>query len=432
MMLLKPLVSAKNYIFRLKGNALACIAFHPLWGIPYSIYFFYLSLYMKAHGVTDAQLGILMLVGSSASIVFSIAAAPLVDNMGRKRATFVFDLISSAAPPFIYAISGSFWVSLVAIILTNANKVMNVAFYLVMVENSDNDQRIVAFNLFNIITVAAGVFIPLAGFFVEKFGLVQTERFFLVFSGISMTALIIARNHFLRETRTGMEIIESNKGRVSKTGLKRLSGPYMASFSYLFKRPEAFIAVIANIIFYVYYIVGTNNSLYFATYFIDGLELKQSYIPILGALYSAGMLFAMIVINPLAQKMNIFACLLAGSAINITGLILLIIIPPGSLTAAIISIAVTSIGFGIFKSFIDASLAITTDGNARAGIYSVVNLFSSLLGILAAGILGVLYPLNPKSVYIMSAIMLLVIIACFAAVILRKNLTEKRNSIYER
>ncbi len=421
MRLKNPFAPIKNYIMRLEGNARVCIAFHPLWGIPYTIYFFYLSLYMKAHGVTDSQLGFLMVVGAAASIVFSIAAAPLVDNLGRKKSTFIFDLLSSALPPFIYAISGSFWVSLIAIILTNANKVMSVAYYLVMIEDADDKQRLVAFNLFNIITIAAGIFIPVAGIFVERFGLVKTERFFLIFSGISMTSLIIVRNYFLKETTAGTEILKNKKS--TRFSIKGAVKPYANSYKYLTTHPVALVTVIANVIFYVYYIVGTNNSLYFAPYFIDGLKLEPAVISVLGAFYSAGMLFAMIVINPLMQKVNIFISLIVGAIVNIAGLVLLVVIPGKSLVAAIAAVVLTSVGFGILKSVIDAALAITTEGKARAGIYSISNLLSSVLGMLAAGIIGILYPGNPASVYIMSAIMLFVVIVCFVVVVL----WEKKN-----
>lgn len=419
-----PLTSAKNYILKLEGNARVCIAFHPLWGIPYSIYFFYLSLYMKAHGVSDSQLGFLMMAGFAASVVFSVVAAPLVDNLGRKKATFIFDLLSSALPPFIYAVSGSFWFALVAIILTNANKVMSVAYYLVMIEDADDEQRMIAFNLFNIITIAAGVFIPVAGLLVERFGLVKTERFFLIFSGISMTLLIFARNHFLKETGAGIEILEKRNGRKFKA--KDIVKPYADSIRYLLKHPYAFVTVIANIIFYVYYIIGTNNSLYFAPYLADGLSLDPAVISLLGAVYSAGMLFAMIVINPVMQKMNIFINIIAGALVNITGLVMLVVIPGKNLAAAIAAVIMTSVGFGILKSVMDAALAITTEGRARAGIYSISNLLSSVLGMLAAGMAGVLYPVNPGSVYIMSAIMLLIVVLCFVVILLREIKTLDR------
>ena len=37
-----------GYFGCLKGNARVCIAFHPLWGIPYTFYTYYISLYLRS------------------------------------------------------------------------------------------------------------------------------------------------------------------------------------------------------------------------------------------------------------------------------------------------------------------------------------------------------------------------------------------------
>lgn len=423
----------KKHVIKLEGNALVCVAFHPLWGIPYSFYFFYLSLYMKEHGVTDSQLGFLTLAGLIASILFSFIAAPIVDSLGRKKATFIFDLISSALPPLIYAISGSFWFSLVATILNNTNKIMSVAYYLVMIEDASDEQRITAFNLFNLITIAAGTLIPVAGFFVGRFGLVQTEKFFLVFSFISMTSLIIARNHFLKETGTGKIILEEKRKKNLK-GSKNykqkvydLFQTYSNSIKYLKGNPLALIIVFVNIIFYIYYYIGTNNSLYFSPYLTDALGLGSLDASVVGSAYAASMLFAMLIINPILKKVNIYKSLIMGGCINIAGLILLVTIPARNLPYAIVSVVTTAIGFGIFKSFIDAALAIASSGESGAGIYSIVNLFSALLGSGAAALASVFYPVNPRFIYIMSIILLVLSVIAISAILtlLRKGKPEK-------
>ena len=36
-----------DYFGCLKGNARVCIAFHPLWGVPYTFYTYYISLYLQ-------------------------------------------------------------------------------------------------------------------------------------------------------------------------------------------------------------------------------------------------------------------------------------------------------------------------------------------------------------------------------------------------
>jgi len=383
--------------------------------------------------VTDSQLGFLTLAGLIASIVFSIIAAPIVDGLGRKKATFIFDLISSALPPLIYAVSGNFWFSLAATILNNTNKIMSVAYYLVMIEDADDEQRITAFNMFNLITIAAGTLIPFAGFFVGKFGLVQAERFFLIFSFISMTSLIIARNHFLKETRTG-EIILEEKRRKNQKGKKGnrqkaydLLQTYDSSIKYLKGNPSALIIVFVNIIFYIYYYIGTNNSLYFSPYLTDALGLSSLDASLVGSAYAGSMLFAMLIINPLLKKVNIYKSLIMGGCINTAGLILLVSIPAGNLPYAMVSIVTTAVGFGIFKSFIDAALAIVSGGESSAGIYSIVNLLSALLGSGAAALASVFYPLNPRFIYIMSIILLVLSITAVSGIfaLSRKGKPEK-------
>ena len=141
--------------------------------------------------------------------------------------------------------------------------------------------------------------------------------------GLESTGHYSVRNYFLKETTAGTEILKNKKS--TRFSIKGAVKPYANSYKYLTTHPVALVTVIANVIFYVYYIVGTNNSLYFAPYFIDGLKLEPAVISVLGAFYSAGMLFAMIVINPLMQKVNIFISLIVGAIVNIAGLVLLLV-----------------------------------------------------------------------------------------------------------
>ena len=87
-----------GYFGCLKGNARVCIAFHPLWGIPYTFYTYYISLYLKEIGLTDTALGRLMVAGTVASFLFSFISAPLVDRMGRKRALSTCSAKTSSSP----------------------------------------------------------------------------------------------------------------------------------------------------------------------------------------------------------------------------------------------------------------------------------------------------------------------------------------------
>ena len=171
-----------GYFGCLKGNARVCIAFHPLWGIPYTFYTYYISLYLQEKGITDVQLGTLMVAGTVSATFFSFLAAPVVDRLGRRNATSLFDFLSSALPPLLYFFTKDFGLALIAMVLFNANRLMSVGYFLVMIEDAEDDGRIVALNMFNIITVVAGLLLPVAGVYVESKGLIKGEQTFLLAS----------------------------------------------------------------------------------------------------------------------------------------------------------------------------------------------------------------------------------------------------------
>ena len=197
---------------RFRRNAFACLAFLPLWSLSYSLSFMYLSLYFKASGVTDAQLGFLVTAGSGAAILFSALAAPLVDRMGRRRSTLVFDLVGTALPFLLYALGGGFGFALAGTLLSNVARVMNVGYYLLMTEDSPNLERAAAFNVFNIIYLAAGLLLPLAGGFVASAGIVRAERIFLVASAAAIAVSAFGRYFLSSETAAGAAIMAARGG----------------------------------------------------------------------------------------------------------------------------------------------------------------------------------------------------------------------------
>lgn len=400
-------------LFGLRGNARVCIALLPLWGIPYCFYFFYLSLYLRESGVSDLGLGSLMFASSAASVLFSFLAAPLVDRLGRKRSTFIFDLLSSALPPLIFALSGRFAFAFLAFVLTGANKIMSVGYYLLMSEDSSDPERVTAFNLFNIIIVAAGVFVPVTSGVVARYGIVATERFFLYFSSASMALLALLRNRLVRETSIGLEVME--RRRKERPSLGALVRPYIESARYIAGHPLAFAATLANVLFYVYYIVGTNNGLYFTPYFGDALGLDAAAAALLGSIFAAGTLAAMLLVNPLLRGVGVVANATMGAIVDALGLALLAVAPRGGFGWAAAAIALSALGYGMLKSAIDAAIVVTTEGEARTGIYATANVLSSLLGIGVSFLCGLLYAQSPRSLYFLSFALVAAIPLCFAA-----------------
>lgn len=431
---------------RFRRNAFACLAFLPLWSLSYSLSFMYLSLYFKASGVTDAQLGFLVTAGSGAAILFSALAAPLVDRMGRRRSTLVFDLVGTALPFLLYAFGGGFGFALAGTLLSNAARVMNVGYYLLMTEDSPNEERAAAFNVFNIIYLAAGLLLPLAGGFVASAGIVHAERIFLVASAAAIAVSAFGRYFLSSETAAGAAIMAARGGSLRGSGgrpsiPRGLLASYKAAFSYLARDRKAAAAAAANTLFYVYYLVGTNSSLYFTPFFADALGLGAPMAGAIGAVYAGGTLLAMLFLNPpIFRRFGPAKGALFGVILNAAGFLPLLFVPKGAVLPAMAALGLASLGFGMLKSAIDAVLAVSfgdaepgdaaaasgdaapssalTSGEAaRSGVYAAVNLVSSVLGMGAGALCGLLYGPMPRFIPAFSLAILAGIGAAISAAI---------------
>lgn len=405
-----------EYFGALKGNAKVCIWAHPFWGIPYTIYIYYLSLYLEEVGITSGQLGTLMVIGTAAAFAFSLLSAPIVDRMGRRSATLVFDLLSSAVPPLVYFFTDNFIMALIAQVLTQSSRIMNVAYYLVMIEDAEDETRIVAFNLFNIITVVAGLIMPIAGIFVERYGLVQMEKIFLMASFILMTGMILIRHMLLKETKVGKVIREEVRKNGSKVSLRELWKPYGDALRFLWESKTARAIVLCNIFFSVYMNLGTNYSLYFVPYFTDQMGMDTMQASVLGSVYYAGMLFAMICINPVTGKRGIVGSVVLSAVVSLAGMAMMIFSPSGVYWMAIVAVAVLAIGYGMLKSGVDGAMAVYSESEFRSGIYSLSNLLASGLGMLVTAICSVMYSLFAGWLYILCGIMVVLLLICVLSV----------------
>lgn len=412
----------KAYFGHLKGNAAVCIGCHPFWSVPYMFYTYYISLYLLEKGITDAQLGTLMVAGTLSATVSSFLSAPLVDWLGRKNAASLFDFLSSALPPLVYFFTHSFGTALLAMVLFNLNRVMSVGYFLVMIEDSDDQGQITAMNLFNAISVIAGLLLPLAGILVEKKGLADAERTFLLSSFVIMTLMITVRHLLLKETKVG----EKKKREMRTAGqspgaiLKNLWKPYGDALRFLFRDPVARSFTLIDVFFCVYMNLGTNYSLYFVPFFADRLGMDTMQSSVLGSVYYGGMLAAMVFINPRMEKKNLVKSIAVSAAISLAGMAMMVLVPAGVYWTAILATLTLALGYGMLKSSTDGGFAVYSDSDYRSGIYSVANLLSSGLGVVVTAVCAALYGRFAGWLYILCGAMVLAMLVCLGSV--RKKL----------
>ena len=172
----------------------------------------------------------------------------------------------------------------------------------------------------------------------------------------------------------------------------------------------ALLFVLINILFYVYMNLGSNYSLYFVPYFTDRLGMDAMQSSVLGSVYYGGMLFAMILINPLFGRRGLIFGVRMSALVTLLGLVALVVIPAKAYALAIAATLVMALGYGMLKSEVDGGLAVYTGSEYQSGVYGLANLFSSGLGIVVTALCAVLYPHSPRWLYILCSILVFLIL----------------------
>ncbi|MDR3247642.1 MAG: MFS transporter [Treponema sp.] len=397
-----------SYLGRLEGNSRVCLSLFPLWIVPYTLYIFYLSLYLQHYGLSEIQIGNIMIVANVGGLFCALIASPLVDRMGRKWATSIFDFISSVLPPLLFLFFPGYPAAICAMALSSLNRIMTVGYYLLLIEDRPESNGVTAVNIFNLLMVLAGALIPLAGLVVSGMGLISAERLFLLVSVLSMTVMTIIRHNLLKETPTGLAI----KERLRKMGSKpsvTLAG-YRPVLGYIVQNPRVRSAVLVNALVYVYYTVGTTASLFFVPYFTKFLGLSDGEVALVGGVYAAGTVLAMVGINPRLNRQNMAGFTIAASIGSLAGFFLLIICPHGALIPALGGTALAAISYGVLKTIGDALLALETGGEYRTGVYALSTFISSLVSIAVIRICSFLYGWFPGWLFIITGLLIVVIL----------------------
>ena len=391
---------------KLERNARICRNCFFFWAIPYTIYIYYLSLFLEAEGLSTSNIGLLMTVANASALVFSLVAAPIVDRMGRRNSTFIFDLIASALPCLLFLAGGNLVVALIAQAITGMNRIMSTGYYLLMIEDTGEDNSIGAMNWFNIILVGAGLCTPIGGFVVSKMGLVNGERLFLIVSFISMTAQAIVRHILVKETPTGIRMREQR----SSISFRETLGNYKNAMKYMFSNKSVLSAMIINGLVYAYYTIGTTISMFFTPYFADYRGLSGVTLGLVGGIFAGGTLFSMLLVNPRIRPRQLYPAAIISAILSILGFLLLIFCPQGNTVLLFVAISLVSLSYGVLKTVADSLLALQMTSEHSTTLYAFSFILASVLGIVCIQILQLLYDKNPNWLFGSSAILIALVL----------------------
>lgn len=392
----------------LPRNAKSCAAVEPMWSVFGGMILFYVPLYMKDIGLTEVEMGIVNTLNMLIAFGCHFFAGPITNRLGRKRTTLVFDVISWTIPMFIWAIAQNFWFFVVAAIINAFVKVVNVSWSCLITEDTPRNKRSKVFGLIYLMNYATGIFTPITGFFIARFGTITTMRLVYAIGMVCMTSMFFLRNSMVTETAAGREMMNRYEGLSLGDSIKRYINVIITV-----SRNKSII-MIAVIFIISNFVLSMNffQSLYLKEY--RGFNTITMSIT-QGVNAFTNVILYLFVIPKLVRHAE-EKILAAAIAVNIIGAILFLLIPENNIPILLIATATLGVGSFSTQAYRDSVFMNKLGEHEKADMYGAVQTVTALISIPAGYIAGMAYSFSPKAPFVM--IVFLFAISFSAAMVL--------------
>jgi MFS family permease len=357
-----PLVKT---LLSLRGNPRACVYTEPLWGIPYSLYSPYASVYMLALGVGDARIGLIASVGLAFSTVCALVGGAITDKLGRRRTTLLFDLVSWSLPCLFWASSTGFAMFLLAAIVNSLYRIPQTSWTCQLVEDADETQLVPIFTWVYVAGLLSAFFSPLAGLLVQRYSLVPTVRGLYVLAFVMMTAKFVVLYRTSSETRRGIERMAETRGKP----LSSLLVGYGAVLRQILRRRETLVTLGIMVVMSICLMITTT---FWSIYVTQKLAIPAEHIAIFPFARSVVMLVVIFVVAPRLRSTRLRMPLLAGCLGLILSQSLLVIMPPRSYVLLLVSVALEACSVALLNPLIDSLVTLTVSVRERARVMAIL------------------------------------------------------------
>ncbi|NLK88324.1 MAG: MFS transporter [Clostridiaceae bacterium] len=208
-------------LFELRGNPRACVYTEPMWGLSINLCLPYATVYMLTFGMGDVQVGIVTSIYMFSQMIFAFLSGAIIDKMGRRRSTAIFDFLAWSVPCLIWAFSQGFWFFVVAALFNGMMKITTVSWDCLLVEDAPKDKITHIYSWVIIAGNMSALFAPISSVLVAKLTMAPAIRILYINAFIVMTAKILILNRFSTETAVGKIRREETR---SKSWSEMLSG----------------------------------------------------------------------------------------------------------------------------------------------------------------------------------------------------------------
>jgi len=357
-----PLIKA---LLALRGNPRAVVYTEPLWGVPHHLYAPFAAVYMSALLLTDRQIGLVASVSMFFQAISALLGGAITDKLGRKKTTFIFDILSWSIPTLLWAFSQNFWWFIVAAAFNGLWQITNTSWLCLLVEDAEKSSIVNIFSLIYLSGQLAVVFAPFSGLLVSSLTVVPTMRILYAFTFLSMTAKFIILNIYCTETTVGMVRKKETSG-MTIWGI--LSG-YGAVLRQIFADPGMVLALAVSAMFNI---SGMVMGTFFGLFTTGTLMIPQHFLAYFPILRSVIIVLFMFVIQSKISRFGYKGPMLVGIMFYIVSHVALMLSPQGNLLIPCIYILLESAGTALVMPRLDSIKALLIEPSERARILSIM------------------------------------------------------------
>ena len=390
-------------LLELRGNPRACVYTEPMWGLSMNLCIPYASVYMLAIGLNDVQVGIVTSICMFSQMIFAFFSGAIIDKLGRRKSTAIFDFLAWSVPCLIWAFSRNFWFFAAAALFNGMLKIPTVSWDCLLIEDAPKDKITHIYSWVIICGNLSALFAPISSFLVEKLTLVPAIRILYINAFVVMTAKILILYKFSTETAVGRIRREESR---SITWREMLGG-YKNTVKKIVNSRGTKFAIVISILVEITAMLGTTFWQIIASKRIGIPDTLLPIFPMVKSIMSIILFFT--VISRIDQK-KLKHPLYGGFASAIAGCLLLISIRNTGTWGYIIlalSLLFEALGMAVLQTLRESLAAIYADPAERSSILAILQTIVMLVSIPFGYIGGLLSDISKVLPFVLAIVLLL-------------------------
>jgi len=178
----------------------------------------YVSVYMLALGMRDADIGLFSTVGMLGQVVCGILGGAITDKLGRRWTTALFDIIAWSVPCLVWfgaslvRPSMAFWMFLGAALINSTLLITQNSWDCLAIEDAEREQIPHIYSLMSVAGNLSALFAPIAAVLVSHYSLVTAMQILYLNAFVVMTIKVVWLYVWSRETKMGLQRMAETAG----------------------------------------------------------------------------------------------------------------------------------------------------------------------------------------------------------------------------